>query len=296
MSQVPPLPPHSPQVPFAPLPRYTPGVGTFTISDAFSVGWPTLKDNYGVLLGSSLLCILVYWGGSILGGLVPLLGTFVGFFLAPLWVSLSHVFVRAVRGHTVTATEFFEHLKVPYWSLVVIQLLIWAIGLAVMLPMIIIVVLLLVGGGFAAGAGGGGGGAGAVLLFVIAGFVLLATIVGMAYIQARIGYAGLLFMDAPPGSLEIVESVKLSWTRTKEFAWPLVGMSLLLGLIAFGCILALFFPLFLFAIPLSLAVTAAAYDMICPPKYSGSCPVCGYDCRNSPPGTCPECGAALPVG
>ncbi len=289
MSQVPPLPPIPPLNP-GPLDvlRYEPGVGTFSIGDAFSIGWATLKDNYGVLLGSMALCYLVYFGGFIVGMFIPLVGSFVGAFLAPLMVSLAYVYVRAVRGHQVRAAEFFDHLKVPYWSLVVIQLLVGLIALAVALPAIIVIVVLIVTGGMSGGAGG-------AVLIVIGVVVAFACMIGVLYVQSRLNFAGLLFLDAPPGSLEIVESLKLSWTRTKEFAWPLVGLALLLSLVSFGCALLLVIPVFLVAMPLTLAATAAAYDMICPPKYSGLCPVCAYDCRNSPPGTCPECGAALPM-
>ncbi|GJQ28231.1 MAG: hypothetical protein HBSAPP03_01150 [Phycisphaerae bacterium] len=290
MSQVPPLPPMPPSMP-GPirLPRYEPGAGTFSIGDAFSVGWATLKDNYGVLLGASILCMLVYFGGSIIGGLVPIVGSFVGIFLAPLWVSLTFVFVRAVRGHQVAASEFFPLLKVPYWSLVVIQLLVGVLGMVVALPMIIVIVILAIAGGAA------GGGAASGALIAVAVLCVIVTMIAMMYIQARLGFSGLLFMDAPPGTLEIIESVKLSWKRTRDFAWPLVGLAILLALISLGTFVLLVVPLFLLGIPLALAATAAAYDMICPQAYSGTCPVCGYDCRNSPPGTCPECGAALPT-
>lgn len=288
MSQAPPppLPPNLPG-PVRP-PRYEPGAGTFAIGDAFAVGWAALKANYGVLLGSTLLCLIVYLAGSIIGGIIPVIGSFVGFFLAPLWVSMAYVYVLTVRGKPIEVTMFFPLLKEPYWSLVVIQLLVGLIGMVVMIPVAGLIVLFAV-------LGANAGGAAAVALFTAAGLFGVAAFIAMLYVQVRIGYAGLLFMDAPTGSLEIIESISLSWNRTKPYAMPLVGLALLLALISLGSLLLLVVGVLLIGIPLSMAVTAAAYDMICPPKYAGMCPVCNYDCRNSPPGRCPECGAALPT-
>jgi hypothetical protein len=288
----PPIPPypHSAPGPIGPNKWEPRGSAGFTIGDSFSAGWAALKANYWRLLGAMLLVGVTSIATSFVLQLLPVIGAVLdqiaSLFLAPFAVSLVYTNVRAVRGENPNALLFFSDAWPRYWGLVGVTVLTWLIMVGVMLPFALIAVL--------AGVLGASGG-GALTIFLVIAFVLLVAIPLLLYLQARLSFAGVLYMDAPPGRLGVIDSITLSWRRTAPFAWALVGLHLLLAIIVLGSFLLLFLPAIFLGFPILLACIAAAYTQIFPKSCAGLCPNCGYDCRSSPPGTCPECGTLLPA-
>ncbi|CAG1003334.1 hypothetical protein PHYC_03058 [Phycisphaerales bacterium] len=292
------LPPPIPAIPALPAtPPLTPGriggrqyepgpAGEFRIGDAFSLGWTAMTAQYGVLLGALVVCGLISIAGYVLASFIPLVGSFAGFLIAPLGFGLSFTFVRAVRGNSVEVMEFFTHLKNTYWQVVLINLLLTLISFAALLPFGVAIVFLI----FVLSASGGASAPVAIAILAVLG---IACVLGSLYFQARLAFAPLLYLDAPPGSLEIMEALKLSWRRTADAAWPLVGLAILLVIVNVATLLLLVVGAILLGAPLSAAVNAAAYDLICPVGRDGLCPKCGYDCRGTGSAVCPECGDSL---
>ncbi|MDX2115198.1 MAG: hypothetical protein SFZ24_06180 [Planctomycetota bacterium] len=280
----PPLPPPLPSSGYVPPPAYEPGVGRFNFEEAMRRGWETLSATYMSSLGAVSLMTLLWVVGNVTGLVIPGAGSLAGLFLAPVFVGLGFSFVLRVRGARPGGAEFFDGLKGRYWSLFVIELLKSLMGFVAAVPMIVLIVAAVLVG---QGARSGGLAIGLAVMAVLAGML------PVLYVAARLSFAGLLFMDAPVGSLELFGALRMSWARTKPHAWGLVWLSVVLGLVNVLCAVLLVMPVLLLGMPLTLAVTAAAYDMICPPRFTGRCLRCGYDCRSVVGGVCPECGAAL---
>lgn len=279
MSQVPP-PIVMPGLP----PPYEPGVGTFDLSTALRRGWELVQAQYGAVLVSVLMLVGIWLGAMLVSAFIPFLGSFAGVFVAPIAVSVGFSFVLRLRGHALQGTEIFQGLKERYWYLVVIQLLVSLIGMVAAVPLVI-GVLIAVGIGAATGS--------AAVGIVVGVPLLLAGVLVVLYVTARLSLSGLLFMDAPPGSLDLFAAIKMSWARTGPHAWGLLGLYVVIALVNLVCAVLLLVPLILLGIPLQYAASAAAYDMICPAKFSGRCPSCGYDCTSVLGDICPECGKAF---
>lgn len=264
--------------------RYEPGSSSaFSIGSAISLGWAAMTSQYGPLLAVTVIFLLIQVGASLVGAVIPGASLITGVFLAPLTVSLAYIYVRAVRGSKVEVADLFGHLKVNYWNLVLLQLILVGISIVVLIPVgILIAAALLLGAAVDSVAGV----VGAVVVGVVA-------VLALAYVGVRLGYGGLLYLDAPPGSLEVIDALRLSWRRTAPYALPLIAMAILLGFIVMASGLLLCVGAILLGMPLALAVNAAAYDLICPTPDSGRCDKCGYDCRAVVTGVCPECGAPL---
>lgn len=276
MSQNPPMPPSMPA--YVPPTPFNPGVcGEFRATERFSVAWKFLWANWGLIAGAVLLA----WVIQLVVSVIPFIGGIAGLFLAPLMTAASYQAVLAFRGQPAKAGDIFQVFGPKYWQVFVVTLL-YNLGVAVaVIPMVVGIVL------FAAGASQGGP-VGAALIAIGIGAFLLA-MVGMLYVQARLMHAPLLIYDAPAGSLDMIESLKMSWNRTGPFAWSLLGFLLLMALVAMGSILLLGVGLLLIGIPFAMACTAVAYCTLFP-QASPLCPKCGYDLSRIGGPRCPECG------
>jgi hypothetical protein len=279
MSQMPP-PIIAPGVP----PPYEPGVGTFDLSTALRRGWELVQAQYGAVLVSVVVFVGIWLGAILVSAFIPFLGSFAGVFVAPIAVSLGFSFVLRLRGVALQGTDIFRGLKERYWYLVVIQLLVSLITMAAAIPLVIGVLIAI-----ALGAATGSAAVG----IVVGVPLVLAGLVVVWYVGARLSLAGLLFMDAPPGSLDLFAALKMSWARTGPHAWGLVMLNIVISLLNAVCAFLLLVPLILLGIPMQYAAWGAAYDMLCPAKFSGRCPSCGYDCTSVPENVCPECGKAF---
>jgi len=149
-------------------------------------------------------------GATVVSALIPVIGSFAGIFVGPLNVSLAYIFVAAVRREPVGINGLFSVLTGRYWWLVLLQRLIGIMALVGVIPLAIGVVIIV----FAANADGP--------LFAIGiavgGLIAFASILAYLYILARTLFAGLIFLDAPAGSIDIIECVKLSWRTTQPCA------------------------------------------------------------------------------
>lgn len=271
-------PPSQQPFPAAPVPTYEPGTSAgFTIGAAFSRGWSMLTTHYALILVGPLVLTLA----SIVGGLIPIVGIFSGIAVIPFWSTLLYQCVRADRGLPVEPMGFFRMNGGTYGWLLLFGLLNAAISLVACIPLGLFAGLLVVMAGPMH--------LDPVVVIAIGVTLLAGTLIALLYVSARLLFAPLLFLDAPAGSLDFFGAFRLSWTRTGPFAWALLGMVLLLSLVSFGSTMLLCVGLFLIGLPLTLAVEAAAYNLICPP--AGACPTCGYDLRGTPGLPCPECGA-----
>ncbi|MCE7974401.1 MAG: hypothetical protein DYG92_08805 [Leptolyngbya sp. PLA1] len=268
---------------YVPPPKFNPGVcGEFRATERFAVAWSFLWANWGLITGAVLLA----WVIQLVVSFIPFIGGIAGLFLAPLMTAAGYQAVLTFRGQPAKAGDIFQVFGPKYWQVFVVTLL-------YNLCFMVAVVPLLVGGVlFAIGASQGGAVGAAMIALGCA--VFLVSMIGMMYIQARLMHAPLLIYDAPAGSLDMIECLKMSWGRTGPFAWSLVGFLLLMALVAMGSILLLGIGLLLVGIPFAVACTAVAYCTLFP-QSSPLCPKCGYDLSRIGGPRCPECGWQPPM-
>lgn len=262
MSEVPPPLPSSPPTVAGPVgaPQYEPGpAGEFRVGEAFATGWAALKANYLVLVGATLLFMLIYVVGTVIAAFIPVVGSLSGFLLAPLVASYSYLYVSAVRGEVVQINNAFGVLSGKFWWLVLMQLLVALISGAALIPMIIGIVVVVIAVQ-----------AGTEMLTVgvgIGGLIGLALLVAYLYLAARLMFTGLLYLDAPVGSLDIIECLKMCWRGTRACAWPLVGMTVLIVVVVVLSTLLLGVGFLLLGLPLGWAAVGAAYDRLFPRRH-----------------------------
>lgn len=254
-----------------------PGAGR-VLSDGFGL----LTRHYGVITGGTALLAL----GYVVGSLVPFVGSFVGFFLAPFSSAIVYCAIRLDRGQSVDAMAFVREPGSRYWWLVLIGLLLGIVQFAAMIPAIVLAMPVIVMGA---------ANKSPELALAIGSPLILGAVVTAWYFYGRLMFAPLLFMDSPPDRLDFTRAFTLSWERTKSFAWGLVWFQVLLGLIIIGSALVLCVGVILLGLPLAVASMAVAYRAIFPEEYQGLCPRCGYDCRTLPNLPCPECGGVQPA-
>jgi hypothetical protein len=100
---------------------------------------------------------------------------------------------------------------------------------------------------------------------IVAGLVVFCLII---FLATRLFFTSLLCID-PRTRLGVGASIATSWRMTGPVFWPLLGLIIVMGLILIGTTIVLVLPLFFVGIPLCLAITAAAYELISSEHDSG---------------------------
>jgi hypothetical protein len=93
---------------------------------------------------------------------------------------------------------------------------------------------------------------------ILVGLVLICILI-MLY--TKLIFASLLCID-PRTRLGVCDSIATSWRMTGPVFWPLLGLIIVMGLILIGTIIVLVLPVFFVGIPLCLAITVSAYELV----------------------------------
>lgn len=256
-----------------------PGVWWFA-----SEAWRLLWSDWPRVAGPWVVAWLI----TIAASMVPLAGNLAGIFLAPVFVSATHLAVRRWRGEQTQVSQMFE-LKNTYWPLVGQQLLVAiAIGAAAIPGGVGLAAMGIIE---SSRVGGGPPSSGAIVVMVLCALV---AILGYVYVACRLTFAGLLYMDAPPGTLGALQAISDSWRVTAQWSWTLFGLAWVMLFAFFVSLLLLLVGGLLIGAPLIVASSAVCFAVMCPRSDSGRyCNACGYDMVHSPSGVCPECGTPM---
>jgi hypothetical protein len=261
----------------------------YSFENAFARGWEVFKAHYGPVLAAALIPLGIGILFAIVGtvfaavaGFDPL-GILQALFIAPMLNAGVMLFTaRLARGEAPPVGTVFDGFKV-YWRVFLVNLLMMAIS--------IVLAVFIIPGFIAMAAGAADLG----LILIIVG--ALCVLLGAVFIQSRLGFATVIAADPAVGCRGVTDALRLSWRMTETSWVSLIGLYIVLGLIAIGCTLLLIIPLFLFAMPLMMAVIGAAYAQLSGPLVGGGfCPICGYPLDDSPDGRCPECGHRADTG
>jgi hypothetical protein len=242
----------------------------FTVDAAFSKGYDLFKSRYGALLSATGVFILILVAVGIVKliinrelGIPPeqtdpsttdhLINIFIS---NPLGVGLVFITLLHLRNESPPMSTLFAGFK-RYWPIVGINVL---ISLIVFIPIAAAALTL----GFTAIMGAATSSAPAVTAPIIviaavgAGVIVFVAII---MIVTRLFFASLLCID-PRHRLGVGASLATSWRMTGPVFWPLLGLIIIMALILIGTTILLVLPLIFVGIPLCLAITASAYELI----------------------------------
>lgn len=279
----------------------------YTFSGAFATGWEVLKANYGLLLGTLILYILIVIAAGFAAGLVDgavgiaaaaiaggrafikpgewlvdLLVT------APLNTGLLMMGATMARRQRVELNDLFGGFR-RYGQVLLALAAPTAIGIVMLIPAVLLVGVLVVGSSAPTPS--------------TVGPVIIAYLIGWAislYFKIRWMPAALLVIDTQAPEHTAMEALRVSWRMTSGRVLSLFCLSVVLSLINIVCALLLCLPALFLSGPLIVGVAGAAYSMLAhergvvPIDDYDVCPYCGYDLSNVTGSLCPECGNARP--
>lgn len=252
-----------------------------TVGEAFTLGMAALKDRYGLLLGAGVIYLLITLGaGSVVGPLAKV-------FLAPIYIGIGWVGVRAARGDNAQLADLFTPFR-EYWPLVAINSLVFLLLLSCLVP----------GGlGVLAAIGIPALDGHLVLAWIVSTPLVIVSLVAALFVAGRLNMAGYIYMESPPATRTIYGSLESAWRLTSQSRWTLAGIIILLLLIAAASSLLLGIGVVFIGIPIAVAVHGAAYALLTEGLRgpTGLCAACGYDLAGLNTDTCPECGATNPA-
>lgn len=275
--------PPSPPMPPAPpawSPAWSPASGHWPGTlHVLSLGHGLLISNYRLIMGSTALFVLAH----VVAMFIPFAGGIAVIFLTPFSAAITLCAVRTSRGEVVEELDFVHAPGSRYWWMLLMGLLIGIAQSAAKVPMLLLTIPIAVLGGTQD-----------MLPTVLACGIPLALICSIAgwYVHGRLMFAPMLFLDAPPGQLDLGGAFRLSWERTAHCAWGLVWLQLITTLVLVASLLALCVGVVLYGAPFWFSTLAIAYRCIFPEQHSGICARCGYDVDAAPGAPCPECGDA----
>ncbi len=207
-------------------------------------GWDLIKGQYWLFVGMSTV-------GLLLGSFVPF-----GILLGPLMCGIYLSLFQCRRGQKVEFGNLFKGFD--YFGESVIATLFHYI------PMVVIIVPFYIfsyAGLFVIMASGGGGEPDPVKFF---GFFALLMILGIVMALLLIVISVLFVFSYPlivERKLSGIEAVKLSARAGLANFWPLLGLLLLNGLLAFVGLLICYVGMFL-VLPVTFAANATAYELV----------------------------------
>ena len=238
----------------------------FTFDAAFAKGMALFKSRYGGLLAATLVFILVLLGVGLVKGLV---NTVLGvdpnhtsptatdhlidiFFTVPLTAGILLITLLHLRGESPAMGTLFAGFR-RYWPLV-------GIGVLLMLIFVgpIVVAALFLGFGALLMPITSAAAPAITVTAILVGLVLICILI-MLY--TKLIFASLLCID-PRTRLGVCDSIATSWRMTGPVFWPLLGLIIVMGLILIGTIIVLVLPVFFVGIPLCLAITVSAYELV----------------------------------
>ena len=240
----------------------------FSVGNAFQMGWDVLKARYGLLLGTVWLYILIVVAAGIFAGftslltLLPLVDWAAQFLFYPLmWIGLIWVAVRVIRGESGGVGDLFGGFK-RYWPVVGAQALVLVIVYGIVILATVTIMVSVAALGVSGAFGGSSNNAGVAVLVVSIMFIVM--LVPLLVIMPRIWLAPIICLDTRQRVLGPIESFKTSWKMTgRPGVWGgQIVLVLLFMLISTVSVLLLVLPYFFVALPLGVAVAASTYWQI----------------------------------
>jgi hypothetical protein len=238
----------------------------FTFDAAFAKGMALFKSRYGGLLAATLVFILVLLGVGLVKAMVnSVLGVDPNhtsptatdhlidiFFTVPLTAGILLITLLHLRGESPAMGTLFAGFR-RYWPLV-------GIGVLLMLIFVgpIVVAALFLGFGALLMPITSAAAPAITVTAILVGLVLICILI-MLY--TKLIFASLLCID-PRTRLGVCDSIATSWRMTGPVFWPLLGLIIVMGLILIGTIIVLVLPVFFVGIPLCLAITVSAYELV----------------------------------
>ena len=238
----------------------------FTFDAAFSKGGSLFKSRYGGLLSATLVFILVLLGVGLVKYIVntalgadPDRTTTTGtdhlidiFFTTPFTAGLLLIALLHLRGESPPMGTLFAGFR-RYWPLVGIGVLLMLIFVG---PIVVAALFLGFGGLIM-----GGTSAAAPAITVTAILIGLVLICILIMLYTKLIFVSLLCID-PRTRLGVCDSISTSWRITGPVFWPLLGLIIVMGLILIGTTIVLVLPLIFVGIPLCLAISVSAYELV----------------------------------
>lgn len=217
-------------------PRRSFGPRTIEIGDVLSSGWTAGTRFYWLCLGVLLVYFLLT-----LPGQLPLIGFFYGILLGgPLYGGLSYFSIQVVRGKP-RFDNFFAGFR-RFGTMLGIYLLQALIMTPALVPLML--------GAYYAETDGTGIG------LILLGFALT---LALSLVMVRFWFAfGLAVVE----DLGAIDAMRRSWDGTRGNWLPLIGLSILMGLILIVLTLLLILPLYFVGGPLSIGVAGIAYERL----------------------------------
>lgn len=223
------------------------------VTAMFGDAWQRLFAEPGTLLVAGALITFILFAS----GIVPYLGAIAGFILhGPLYGGLLLLFLRRIRGGTVTVSDAFCGFGPRFWKMSWAYIAPLLLTSLVFIPIVILITVLAVGTGMAVGAAGAGG--------IAVSFIVLAIMLGLASVLIAmyfsIGWFWTLCLVADR-RLPVGEAMKLSRKVVGRHFWLHVWLLMFSGIVGFIGFLACGIGIFV-ATPLIALTSALVYERI----------------------------------
>lgn len=224
------------------------------VGESVSRGWAILKENFGLLLGGTVLVYLAMLAINIIPYLSLILSlVFSGPLMGGLWV----FYIRKVRGEELTVGEAFAGFGPRFGQLVMVYLASSLLAGLCMVPAVVPAVFF----GATAAASQQGGAAMAmpsVMLIVVFAVLALVGFAGFVYLTISWLFALPLVIDK---RMAFWEAMRLSKRVVAKHWWGTLGLAIVVWLLAVAGFLACIVGL-LFTGPLAMAAMCVHYQKV----------------------------------